>query len=61
MSSLSKKELNGFDEPKNASNVARGSPWNSYVNDVLLFVVPLDLSIGEEDKIWVVNIKLRIN
>lgn len=53
ISSLSKNELNGLDEPKNASNVALGSPWNSYVNeDELLFDVPFDLSTRKENEIY---------
>lgn len=40
---MSKKDANGLLEPKNCANVARGSPWNSYVKFCDEFVVPFDV------------------
>lgn len=40
LSPMSKNEANGLLEPKNCAKVARGSPWNWYVN-VLFELVPL--------------------
>lgn len=44
LSEESKNELKGLLVPKNDSNVARGSPWNSYWKFELLLDVPFDLS-----------------
>lgn len=49
MLSESKNELNGLLVPKNDSNVALGSPWNSYLKLPLLFDVPLDLSVNRTE------------
>lgn len=51
MLSESKNELNGLLVPKNDSNVARGSPWNSYEKLLLLLLVPFDLS-GKKREKW---------
>lgn len=51
MLSESKNELNGLLVPKNDSNVARGSPWNSYEKLLLLLLVPFDLS-GKNREKW---------
>lgn len=54
LSPMSKNEANGLLEPKNCAKVARGSPWNWYVNE-LFEPVPLLLP-GKEIKVVLVCI-----